>query len=226
MSLENRVAVITGATGNLGRVVAREFAEQGARLALFGRSIERLREAASELGLPDSRYLLGSTDFTDADSVQAASDAVIERFGRVDILVHLVGGFTGGKSVVEAPSDDVSEMLNQHVWSTFHLAQAFVPHLLANEWGRLIAVSSPLAMSPPGNNSPYAIGKAGQEVIMLSLAQELAGTGVTSNVILVRSIGQLSNLGHVVAREFAEQGAQLALFGRSIETSSLSQTSP
>ena len=117
--------------------------------ALFGRSVERLREAASELGLPESQYLLGSTDFTDAHSVQAASDAVMERFGRVDILVHLVGGFTGGKSVVEAASDDVSEMLSQHVWSTFHLAQAFVPHLLANEWGRLIAISSPLAMSPP-----------------------------------------------------------------------------
>ena len=79
-------------------------------------------------------------------------------------------------------------MLQQHVWTTFYLAQAFVPHLVANRWGRFLVISSPRALSPRGNNAAYAIGKAGEEVLTLSLAQELKDTGVTANVILVRSI--------------------------------------
>ena len=79
-------------------------------------------------------------------------------------------------------------MLRQHVWTTFYLAQAFVPHLTANGWGRFLVISSPRAFSPRGGNAAYVIGKAGEEVLTLSLAQELKDTGVTANVILVRSI--------------------------------------
>ena len=63
-----------------------------------------------------------------------------------------------------------------------------MPHLVANSWGRVVAVSSPSALSPRGGNVPWAIGKAGGEVLTLSLAQELKGTGVTANVVLVRKI--------------------------------------
>jgi NAD(P)-dependent dehydrogenase (short-subunit alcohol dehydrogenase family) len=188
MSLEGRVAIITGASGGLGRVVARRFADDGARLALFERNAERLERLADELALPQDRYLYRAVDLAERAGAQAAADAAIERFGKADILVHLVGGFLGGKPVTEVESGEVSSMLTQHVWTTFNMAQAFVPHLVANGWGRIIAVSSPLALSPAGSSSPYAIGKAGQEVLLLSVAQELKGTGVTANVVLVRSI--------------------------------------
>ena len=79
-------------------------------------------------------------------------------------------------------------MIQQHVWTTFNLAQAFVPHLVANGWGRFLVISSPRALEPRGSSAAYAIGKAGEEILTLSLAQELKGTGVTANVLLVRSI--------------------------------------
>ena len=193
MSVEDKVVIITRATGTLGQVVVRKFAQQGARLALFGRSIEHLEELASGLGLPEESHLLHAADFSDPRAAQTATEAVIQKFGRAEIILHLVGGFTGGKSVIDVAADDMLNMIRQHVWTTFHLAQSFTPHLTANGWGRIVVVSSPLALDPPGNNAPYAVGKAGQEMLMLSLAQELAGTGVTANVILVRSIGARSD---------------------------------
>ena len=186
--MKDRVAIITGASGGLGSVVARQFAERGARLALLDRSRERLERLAADLGLPDDRYLLSTSDLTDPAAARAAAKDVVGRFGRAEIVLNLVGGFSGGKEVVQLAEDDLSDMLRQHVWTTFYLAQAFVPHLMASGWGRFLVISSPRAFSPGGLNAAYAIGKAGEEVLTLSLAQELKGTGVTANVILVRSI--------------------------------------
>ena len=188
MALEHRVVVITGASGGLGQVVTRQFAEQGARLALLGRSTGRLETLVRQLGLSEDRYLLSAVDLSDPKGARASAAEVIEKFGRAEILLHLVGGYVGGKSVVEAEAEELSGMLRQHVWTTFHLLQAFVPHIVANRWGRVVAVSHRDALNPPGNNSPYVVAKAGQEIFALSLAQELRGTGVTANVILVRSI--------------------------------------
>ncbi len=186
--MKDRVAIITGASGGLGKVLARQFAERGARLALLDRRPERLEKLVADLGLTSDRYLLSASDLTEPDAARAASTDVVEKFGRADILLNLVGGFTGGKDVVQLAQDDLSDMLRQHVWSTFYLAQAFVPHLTANGWGRFLVISSPRAFSPRGGNAAYVIGKAGEEVLTLSLAQELKDTGVTANVILVRSI--------------------------------------
>ena len=131
---------------------------------------------------------MSASDLTEPDAAYAAARAVVERFGRADVFLNLIGGFTGGKEVVELMPDDLSSMLRQHVWTTLYLAQAFVPHMLANRWGRFLVISSPRALSPQGRNAAYTVGKAGQEVLTLSLAQELKDTGVTANIILVRSI--------------------------------------
>ena len=185
---QGRVAVITGATGNLGSVVARSLGEQGVRLALFGTNVERLEGLVGELKLPEDKVLTGTFNFTSPDAAKAAATAVQEKFGRVDMLIHLVGGWTGGKAVTEVPASEVSDMLNQHLWTTFHLAQAFVPPLVANGWGRIIVVSSPLASSPPAKMAPYVVGKAAQEALIVTVAKEVAGTGVTANILHVRTI--------------------------------------
>jgi NAD(P)-dependent dehydrogenase (short-subunit alcohol dehydrogenase family) len=163
-------------------------AEHGARLALFGRSAERLAQLARELSLPEDRYLAQALNLRDPVDAQAAADAVLEKFGRAEILLHLVGGWIGGKPVVEVTANEVSDMLQQHLWTTLYVAQAFVPHLVANQWGRVIVISSPHASSPPANVAPYVIGKAAQETLMLALAQELRNSGVTANTLVVRAI--------------------------------------
>lgn len=79
-------------------------------------------------------------------------------------------------------------MLNQHVWTTFHLFRAFAPKLAASRWGRVIAVSASTVANPPGKSGPYTAAKAAQENLVLSLAAELKESGVTANIIQVRAI--------------------------------------
>ena len=189
MTLENRVAIVTGASGVLGRVAARRIADEGARLVLLGRDATPLNELASELDLAEDRYLVDDVDLTDAEATRAAATGVSEKFGRIDILVHLVGGYTGGRKLIDVPAMELSGMLDQHVWTTFNVFQAFVPGIEASGQGRVVVVSHRDALSPRGNNATYVAAKAAQEIMTQSLAQEFKGTGATANVILARSIG-------------------------------------
>jgi len=129
-----------------------------------------------------------AADLTQPASAPALLEAVTAKFGRADILLHFVGGWLGGKALPEVTSDEVASMLQQHLWSTFYLAQVFAPHMLVNGWGRLIVISSPNAGKPPAKGAPYTIGKAAQEALMLTLAEELKHTGVTANVLRVKTI--------------------------------------
>lgn len=189
MSLSERVAVITGATGGLGRVAARQLAGQGARLALFGSHPERLAALASELGLPDTHYLTHVLDLRDPASGRAAAEAVYQRFGRADILLHLVGGFAGGTPVAGLDPAVLADMVQQHLWTTFYVAQAFVPRMASAGWGRVIYITSPAAsLRPAAQNAAYAAGKAAGEALLLTLAQEVKDSGVTVNLLVVRTI--------------------------------------
>jgi NAD(P)-dependent dehydrogenase (short-subunit alcohol dehydrogenase family) len=188
MNLENRVVAITGATGGLGRVAARKFSEQGACMALISTGQEKLLELVNELALPEDRMLTYAADLGQPSAAQEVLASILLKFGKVDVLVHLVGGWSGGKSVVEVETDQVNNMLQQHLWTTFHMVQAFLPAMLSRHWGRIMVVSSPFASNPVANLAPYAIGKAAQEALMLTIAQEVKGSGVTANMLLVKTI--------------------------------------
>ena len=188
MSLENRLAVITGATGGLGSTLARELASHGANLALLDIDPARLETLVRSLPLPASRIFTQTVDLLDLSATKAAASAVLAKFGRIDILLHVVGGWTGGKTLVESPAGDLTFMLNQHVWTTFNVIQAFVPALIRNGWGRVAMITSPYAFRPNAKGGPYAVGKAGQEALMQTLSQELIGTGVTANLLQAKTI--------------------------------------
>ncbi|HLF01926.1 MAG TPA: SDR family oxidoreductase [Anaerolineales bacterium] len=188
MPLNDRVVVITGAAGALGPAVCREFANAGASLALAGMHLEPLNKLAVSLSLADDRVLTQAANLIDPAEVNTFAQAVRAKFGRADVVLHLVGGYKAGTKVVDLDPADVSAMLDQHLWTTLHMARAFVPGMIEQSWGRVIVISTPLAQAPGAKQAPYAIGKAGQDILMLTLAQELKGTGVTANCIQIRSI--------------------------------------
>jgi NAD(P)-dependent dehydrogenase (short-subunit alcohol dehydrogenase family) len=140
------------------------------------------------LSLPASRLLTQTVNLLNPAETKSAAEAVVAKFSKIDILLHLVGGWTGGKTLLEAPADDLIFMLNQHVWTSFNVIQAFVPHLIKNGWGRVVMITSPYAARPTAKGGPYAVGKSGQEAIMLTLSQELKGTGVTANLLQAKTI--------------------------------------
>jgi NAD(P)-dependent dehydrogenase (short-subunit alcohol dehydrogenase family) len=197
MSLEGRVAIISGATGGLGPVVARRLLDEGARLALFATSAEKLDPLARGLGADADRLMTRAVDLRDADATGAAVEAVRERFDGVQILAHLVGGYSAGTPLAEARRDELVAMLDQLVWTTFNLVRALVPHLIAGGWGRLVAVSPTTVATPGPDMAPYVTAKAGQEALLIALARELKGTGCTANVLVVRAI----DVQHVRDRE-------------------------
>jgi 3-oxoacyl-[acyl-carrier protein] reductase len=188
MALSNRTAVITGAAGRLGPDLAGMLAAQGANLALIGRTQKNLDALINHLNLPADRLLGIAANLSEQQSAQAAAHAVIDRFGRIDILAHLVGGWSGASKVIDTPPADLQAMLDQHIWSTFHTVQAFLPHLLHNRWGRIVVIGSPGASQPKANSGPYVVAKAGQEAFIQTLAQEIQESGVTANIIQVSSI--------------------------------------
>jgi len=186
--MNNRVVVITGATGGLGQVAAHAFAEQGASLALISTSQDKLDDLADDLNLPADKVLTRAGDLLDADAVQDTAEAVFAKFGQIDILIHLIGGWVGGKTIAETDAEDFKFMLDQHAWSTFYLLRAFSSKLAANGWGRVIAVSSPSAVDTPSESGAYAVGKAAEETLLFTLADQFEGTDVTANVIQVSYI--------------------------------------
>ncbi|MBI4760755.1 MAG: SDR family NAD(P)-dependent oxidoreductase [Chloroflexota bacterium] len=185
---EGKTIVITGATGALGRKAAYVFAEMGHNLALLDNDAMKLDSLVKELNLPPDRLFASVVDLRDGQAVQDSAEAVSAKFGFVHALIHLVGGWVGGKSLPETSADDLTFMLNQHVWTTFHLFRAFAPKLAAAGWGRVIAVSASTVANPPGKSGAYTAAKAAQENLVLTLAAELKEHGVTANIIQVRAI--------------------------------------
>jgi NAD(P)-dependent dehydrogenase (short-subunit alcohol dehydrogenase family) len=184
----NKTIVITGATGALGQKTAKTFAESGHSLALLDNDQVKLDSLVRGLNLPEDRLFASVVDLRDGQAVQDSAEAVSAKFGSVHALFHLVGGWVGGKTLPDVSADDLTFMLNQHVWTTFHLFQAFFPKLAASGWGRVIAVSASTVANPPGKTGPYTAAKAAQENLVLTLAAELKENGVTANIIQVRAI--------------------------------------
>ena len=188
--LADRVVLITGATGTTGRIVVGAFAGTGARLGLVGSDQERLVAVARDLGLDQDRWVADVGDLRQAGDARSVVGRVVERFGRVDVVLHLIGGFTGGVAVADLDPDVVRGMLDQHMWTTLNIVQAALPGMLAAGWGRIAAVGSRAALEAAPKVASYAIAKAAEDTILRTVAREVVGSGVTANALIVGTIDE------------------------------------
>lgn len=186
--MNNPAIVITGATGALGTKTAHAFAGRGHPLVLLDNDQDKLDSLARDLDLSADRLLASVADLRDGGAVRSTAEAVSTKFGVVHGLIHLVGGWVGGKTLPEARADEMDSMLGQHLWTTFHLFQSFTPLLVKSRRGRVIVVSASTVPNPPGKTGPYTAAKAAQENLVLTLAAELKEQAVTANIIQVRAI--------------------------------------
>ena len=183
-----KTIVITGATGVLGNLVAKTFAADGHNIVLIDRDSNKLDSLVRDLDLPSERLHAQSIDLLNGQAVQDSAEAVHSKFGSVHALIHLVGGWTGGKTIPESDAADLESMLNQHVWTIFHLLKSFTPFIAESKWGRVIIVSKPETIMPAAKTALYTAAKSAQESLVLTLAQEFKESGLTANVIHVKSI--------------------------------------
>jgi NAD(P)-dependent dehydrogenase (short-subunit alcohol dehydrogenase family) len=191
--LRDRVVLIGGATSPLGSAVAREFARGESLLALTSTSQERVEALVDELDLPPERVLGSTFDATDPASVHELVSDVVQRFGRLHVLLNTVGGWGGGKTVDETPVDEWERILARNLRSAFLLSRAVLPHMLEAGWGRVIHTSSKTAVNPRRKNAAYAVAKMGVITLTEVIAAEVKGTGVTANVILPSIIDTPAN---------------------------------
>ncbi|MER3513233.1 MAG: 3-oxoacyl-ACP reductase [Chloroflexota bacterium] len=179
-----RVVLITGATGELGQAVARVFAAQGDRLALVARREEGLAALANALALPPERILLHPADVTRADQVNALVQAVIERWGRMDVLLNLAGGYQAGVPVAEMDEAFWDHLLNLNLRSVFLVCRAVVPHMLRQGSGKIVNVAARAGLQGRAKASAYAVAKAGVIIFTQALAEEVKHAGINVNVVL------------------------------------------
>ncbi len=186
--LSDRVIAIAGVGGGLGPVVAERLADAGATLAGTDISQERLDAIPAELGLDEERWDGQAVDLLDGDAAKGWCEALVERFGRVDGLLHLVGGWKGGDPIVAAPLTDYEWLHDLLVRTVQHASRAFHDALTASPHGRFVLVSSSQAQRPQATNASYAAAKAAAESWTLALADSFAGTAATANIVVVDAI--------------------------------------
>lgn len=186
--LANRVIAIAGVGGGLGPVVAQRLAAGGATVAGTDRSQEHLDSLAADLDLPPERWDGRTVDLLDEDATRAWCAALVERFGHVDGLVHLVGGWRGGQPLHEAPLADWDLLHDLLIRTVQHTTRAFHDQLAASQHGRFVLVSAKQAQNPTNANAAYASAKAAAEAWTLALADGFEPGGATANVIVVEAI--------------------------------------
>jgi NAD(P)-dependent dehydrogenase (short-subunit alcohol dehydrogenase family) len=186
--LDGRVIAIAGAAGGLGPTVARRLADDGATIAATDVHQERLDQLGSDLGLPEDRFDGRVVDLLSEDATGEWASALAERFGRVDGLLHLVGGWKGGDPIATTPLSDYEWLHDLLVHTVQHTTRAFYDQLAGSDNGRFVLVSSSQAQSPNGTNASYAATKAAAESWTLALADSFKDTKATANIIVVNAI--------------------------------------
>ena len=186
--LNDRVIAIAGVGGGLGPLVAHELAAAGATVAGTDRDQATLDALASDLGLPPERWDGRTVDLLDEDATRAWCAALVERFGRVDGLVHLVGGWRGGQPLHEAPLSDWELLHDLLVRTVQHATRAFHDQIAGSPNGRFVLVSAKQAQAPSNSNAAYAAAKAAAEAWTLALADGFEPGGATANIIVVDAI--------------------------------------
>ncbi|MCW8814711.1 MAG: SDR family NAD(P)-dependent oxidoreductase [Chlorobium sp.] len=184
-----RVVVITGAAGALGRVAATMFFEQGDQLALLDRNddvLDRTWHAAEQV------FCL-HTELTLASSVHSSVGSIMERFGRIDALINIAGGFSMGQPVHESSEELWDKMLQVNAKSVFLMCREVLPVMRRQKKGHIVNVSAKSALQGASFMAPYVISKSAVIRLTECLAEENSGEGVHVNCVLPSIIDTPAN---------------------------------
>jgi NAD(P)-dependent dehydrogenase (short-subunit alcohol dehydrogenase family) len=202
--LKNRVAIITGAVGNLGAATARLFQNQRAKTVLVDRSQDRVTEAFKTIADSPDHYLAGGIDLTDPGSLSKLMEQTVERFGRVDILINTVGGYRGGKPVHETELADWDFLFGINLRTTLLCCKTVVPHMLKQSSGKIINVASRDALAGSADYAAYSASKSAVLRLTESLAAELKASNINVNAIMPGTIDTPQNRAAVPNGDFSK----------------------
>jgi NAD(P)-dependent dehydrogenase (short-subunit alcohol dehydrogenase family) len=193
--LKDRVAIITGGTGALGRAVAEHFLSNGAKVAVPWIVEPEVPLFHQQMGgrFPDGNIMLARVDLGEETEVSKFVADTASRFGRVDILINLVGGFWGFKTVAETSLAEWQAMFDLNLKPTFLCCRAVVPVMQKNKYGRIVSGSSRTGLTGAGEFAAYAIAKGAIKTFTASLAEEVLTDNVLVNAIAPSTIDTEAN---------------------------------
>ena len=213
----DRVALVAGGTGALGRAVSLAFLEEGATVVVTCRRPSELDALRSAAGAAGARLFGEAVDVTDEAAVARFLAGIRERHGRLDVLVNSVGAYAGGAKLWEADPKVLDQMLALNLRSGWVLARAVAPMMLGAGRGAIVNVASRAAVVHGAGEAAYAASKAAALALFDSLAAELKGTGVRVNSVLPSLIDTEANRKAMPKADFskwpkAEEIARVILF--------------
>ena len=185
-ALEGKVALITGAKGALGSFVTKAFLAAGAQVLGVSRSIQ-----ASDF--PHGAFAALPAELSSSEAARKAADDIVARFGRIDALAHVMGGFAGGKSVAETDDATLDKMLDLNYRSAFFMARAVLPHMRRQGGGRILAVASRQAVEPGAMVGAYSASKAALVALVRTIALENKDRSISANTVLPGSMDTPAN---------------------------------
>jgi len=184
--MNEKTALVTGADGGLGIHVTRALLDAGFLVTGLAPKIKQ-----SDFERPGFTALPSRLDSLEA--AKRSADAVMTKFGKIDVLAHLVGGFAGGPGVAETDDATFRRMFEMNVDSAFHTLRAVLPHMQKAGNGRIIAIGSRAAESPGAGVGAYSASKAALVSLIRTVAVENKDSGITANVILPGTIDTPAN---------------------------------
>jgi NAD(P)-dependent dehydrogenase (short-subunit alcohol dehydrogenase family) len=195
--MSGRVVLITGAKGGLGTFVTQRFLGTGATVIGASRSI-------SPEDFPAPNFVALPVDFTKPVAVTSAIGSCVARYGKLDVLVHVVGGFAGGKSVVETDDATWEQMRDLNLTAAFYVLRAAIPHLRKSGAGRIVTVGSLAAVEPHAGLGAYVTSKSALVSLVRTVAVENKDAGVTANVVLPGTMDTPANRKAMPGADFSK----------------------
>lgn len=181
MSFVNKTIVITGAAGNLGRAVTQVFMEQGARLVLLDLRADDLQRT---FGKDNTAVALAPVDLLDPEAIGVVVDAAVDRYGRIDVLCNLAGGFLMGEPVHETSAASWNAMFDRNVRTLLNMSQAVVPHMSAKGGGKIVNIGAFAAQRGLAGMGAYIAAKSAVIRLTESMAAELREKNINVNCVL------------------------------------------
>jgi NAD(P)-dependent dehydrogenase (short-subunit alcohol dehydrogenase family) len=217
ISFEDKIVIVAGGTGGLGRAVSLAFLNEGAKVAVTYHREGELADLRSAAGINGSALSGHLVDVTDEKETAKFVEGLVIEHGKVDALVNTVGGYAGGIPLWTLETSVLEQMLSLNLRSGFNLSRAVLPALLKRAHGSIVNVGAKAAFDHGAGASAYAASKAAAVAMMDSLAADVKGTGVRVNSVLPSIIDTAANRQAMPNSKFAtwpkpEEIAQVILF--------------
>jgi NAD(P)-dependent dehydrogenase (short-subunit alcohol dehydrogenase family) len=186
----NKIVLVTGGTGALGRAITAAFIASDAKVVssyVIDREIEQLKKESKAV------VEVIKTDVTKEEEVEKLVLSVISKYGRIDVLVNVVGGYLGGKSVSELDEKEWDLMMTMNLKSAFLISKHVIPQMVSSKYGKIMHVSSRTGLKSSGYDSAYAASKSGLIRLVESLSEEVKDSNINVNCIMPSTIDTEAN---------------------------------